>query len=307
MDGRILDLILERKERIDRKKSLDPSVVGKLRRDLIIEMTYNSNSIEGNALSFSETGMVLEQGITIGGKTMREHLEVTHHEAAMEYILDRVYKRKNELVDILHLHSIILDRIGPDNAGRLRTGRIFISGTTHIPPEPSAVPSLMEEFMIGMDRKGAIPVEEAAMMHMSFIDIHPFVDGNGRCARLLLNLLLMRNGYPPILIKKVDRRRYIDTIVASRSRNVHGPFVDYIGRCMVQALDRWLDAFSSDPRDLITLKEAARTTPYSAEYLSLLARKGRIPATKVGRTWMISTTDMERYVAEMRRKHGKTA
>ena len=301
IDKGILSVVLERKAKLDSLRPLDASTLKRLRDELTVEMTYNSNSIEGNTLSQSETRMVLEDGITVGGKTMREHLEVTNHKCAMDRLESLVSKSEIEIVDILNLHALILDRIDHSNAGSYRIGRVYISGSSFIPPKPSALPDMMKEFVRMFNLKPEIAVEQAALLHMEFVNMHPFTDGNGRTARLLLNLHLMRNGYPPIVIKKVDRRRYIDAIVSSQSKGDHSPFVNFIAVYLVQALDLRIDAFSSEPKEYISIAEASKRSGYSQGHLSLLAKKGRIPARKFGRNWKVAINDMERY---MRKRYG---
>jgi excisionase family DNA binding protein len=141
-------------------------------------------------------------------------------------------------------------------------------------------------------------VEGAALLHMEFVNIHPFVDGNGRLARLLLNLYLMRNGYPPIIIRKVDRKSYMSAIRTSQSKGDHYPFIHLIARYTEQALDLWLDSVSEGQGDHISLKEASRSSRYSQEYLSLLVRSGRLPGMKFGRNWKVRKEDVVRYEKE---------
>ncbi|MDG6224736.1 MAG: Fic family protein [Candidatus Thermoplasmatota archaeon] len=297
----LLDRISDLRCKLDSLRPLDRSILEKLYHEIEIDMTYNSTAIEGNTLTVSETRRVLEYGITVGGKTLREHLEVTNHRSAMGFIESLVSKPRIEVLDTLNLHALVIDRIDPVNAGTLRRGRVYISGSSFIPPKPSAIPELMSCFSKRFDQRPEIAVEEGALLHMEFVNIHPFVDGNGRCARLLLNLYLMRNGYPPIVVKKIDRKRYIDTIVSSQVRGDHAPFVNFVAMNLAQALELWIDAFSSEPKDYISLFEAARRSRYSQEYLSLLARTGRVPAVKFGRNWKIAIEDLERY----EREHGR--
>lgn len=302
IDPDLLDRIGDLRSKLDSIRPLDGPVLEKLYHEIEVDMTYNSTAIEGNSLTISETRLVLEEGMTVGGKTLREHLEVTNHRSAMEHVEALASKPQIEVLDILNLHALILDRIDPANAGTFRRGRVYISGSAFVPPKPTAVPYFVSSFVKRFNQRPGIAVEEAALLHMEFVNIHPFVDGNGRCARLLLNLYLIRNGYPPIVIKKTDRKRYINSIVASQTRGDHVPFVNFIGMNLAQALSLWIDAFSTEPRDYISLAEAAKRSRYSQEYLSLLARRGRIPAIKFGRNWKIAISDLERY----ERDHGRS-
>lgn len=295
---RTMERVFEKKAKLDSLRPLDRGTVNRLKQALIVEMTYNSNSIEGNTLDLNETRLVLEEGLTVGGKTLREHLEVTNHKMAMESLEGLVHKETIEVLDILNIHALIMDRLDPHNADFFRSGRVFITGTSYIPPKPALVPQLVGEFVRKFNHRPGSVVETAAKLHMEFIDIHPFVDGNGRTARLLLNLYLMRNGYPPIIIKKVDRKRYISSIRASQLKLDPVPFFHLITLYVEQALDLWLESVSEGPGDHISLKEASRGSRYSQEYLSLLVRTGRLPGTKFGRNWKVRMEDVERYEKE---------
>lgn len=184
----------------------------KLEEYFNINYTYESNKIEGNTLSLQETELVVNQGITISGKSMREHLEAINHAEASEYIIDLV-KRKivfDERV-LLELHSLILRGIDKDNAGVYRQVPVAISGSRHVPPQPYLLDKLMEDyfkFYREFVRK-LHPVILAAEMHERLVSIHPFIDGNGRTARLVMNLILLQNGYP-IAILKGDIKQRLD-------------------------------------------------------------------------------------------------
>lgn len=147
------------------------------------------------------------------------------------------------------------------------------------------------------DRLDAIEI--AAVLHHRLVEIHPFADGNGRAARLLMNLLLMRHGYPITMVLKVDRKRYYDCLRQADQEDIKA-FVDFIARNVERSLDIYLDAFKGTD-EFITLAEAAKGSVYSQEYLSLLARKGRIEAVKLGRNWHIKKSALERYVKEKER------
>jgi len=151
------------------------------------------------------------------------------------------------------------------------------------------------------------PVEVAAVFHHRFVSVHPFDDGNGRVARLLMNLLLIKQGYPFTVVRNYDRRRYYDTL-----RNADGgdlaPFVNFIGRCVEESLDLYLSAVEAtdEKKQFLSLAEAAKLTPYSAEYLSLLARKGLIAAVKIGKDWHVTSEALNEYMARIKsRKRGR--
>ncbi len=163
-----------------------------------IEYTYDSNRIEGNTLTLRETDIVINKGLTVGGKSMREHLEVSNHYEAILYIRDLI-KEKVSISEklIKDIHSIILRGIDRDNSGRYRSLPVAISGSRHVPPQPWQVLKLMEELVLWIQNYSASlhPVIFAAEVHERIATIHPFIDGNGRTARLVMNMILLQNGY----------------------------------------------------------------------------------------------------------------
>jgi excisionase family DNA binding protein len=300
IDVNIYKRILEKRNALDKLRPFNRGALAKLQETFRVDLTYNSNAIEGNSLSLSETKLVLEEGITIGGKSMREHLEVTNHSKAIDFVESLVNKPRIEEIDVLNLHAMILDRIDPENAGFYRRGAVRISGTSYAPPNPVKVPALMQEVYALMNTKGGEPIETAARIHQRFVDIHPFIDGNGRTARLLLNLYLMRNGYPPVIILRAERLKYIRTIMQSRAENDISPFANFVAKAVERSLDIYLDSLGTSAREYLTLAEAAKLSKngYSQEYLSLLARTGKIGAVKFGRNWKITKEALEEYESE---------
>ena len=184
-----------------------------LDKDFQIKYIYNSNAIEGNTLTLHETKVVLE-GITIGGKTLREHFEVINHAEAILYIEDMV-KNKEELSEyaIKSIHSLILKNIDNDNAGRYRNQNVIISGAEHIPPSHILVQEKMEEFINWYKSCNNIhPVLKAAKVHVDFVGIHPFIDGNGRVSRLIMNLELLKSGYQAVSIRNDKKFAYYEAL-----------------------------------------------------------------------------------------------
>jgi excisionase family DNA binding protein len=300
IDVNIYKRILEKRNALDKLRPFNRGALAKLQETFRVDLTYNSNAIEGNSLSLSETKLVLEEGITIGGKSMREHLEVTNHSKAIDFVESLVNKPRIEEIDVLNLHAMILDRIDPENAGFYRRGAVRISGTSYTPPNPVKVPALMQEVYALMNTKGGEPIDTAARIHQRFVDIHPFIDGNGRTARLLLNMYLMRNGYPPVIILRVERLKYIRTIMQSRAENDILPFANFVAKAVERSLDIYLDSLGTSAKEYLTLAEAAKLSKngYSQEYLSLLARTGKIGAVKFGRNWKITKEALEEYESE---------
>lgn len=197
------------KRELNQRRPLTPGEVKRLREEFLVEYTYNSNAIEGNTLTLHETAMVLE-GITIDKKPLKDHLEAVGHRDAFLYIQDLV---KNQIsfseYIIKQIHTLVLmDR--PDDRGVYRRIPVRIMGAFHVPPEPVMIPELMENLIREFSNKKNHPIENAALFHLKFEGIHPFVDGNGRTGRLLMNLFLMQNSYPPINVKFTDRKRYYE-------------------------------------------------------------------------------------------------
>jgi excisionase family DNA binding protein len=300
IDEAIYSRILEKKTALDKLRPFDKGALARLQETFRVDLTYNSNAIEGNSLSLNETKLVLEEGLTIGGKSMKEHLEVTNHSQAIDFVESLVNKHTLEEIDVLNLHAIILDKIDPQNAGFYRHTAVRISGTTYTPPNPAKVPVLMQEVYVLLKTRGGEPIEMGAKIHQRFVDIHPFIDGNGRTARLLLNLYLMRNGYPPVIILRAERAKYIRTIMKARAENDITPFSNFVGKAVERSLDIYLDSFGKEPKDYLDLADATKISKngYSQEYLSLLARDGKIGAVKFGRNWKITKEALEEYEKE---------
>ena len=179
----LLKEIDEKKAKIDAARPLPKIILDKLTEYLDIEWTYNSNAIEGNTLTREETMLILKEGLTISGKSLREHLETTNHKNAIDY-LDELLTKAEPVTqeDIKRIHFLILEGINNQNAGRYRTVQVYISGTTQVLPKPEAVPALMLEFskwLVEKQEKSDLhPVRLAAQAHYKFVAIHPFIDGN---------------------------------------------------------------------------------------------------------------------------------
>jgi Fic family protein len=218
------------KQKLDSFRPLPLEVVRNLHADLVLRWTYHSNAIEGNTLTLKETKVVLE-GITVGGKSMREHFEAINHREAILFMEDLV--AKNEPLSewqIKSIHQLILKNIDDNNAGIYRKTNVIISGAEHVPPDVVRVQSDMEN-LIGWDQaQGAAlhPVERAARLHTDFVKIHPFVDGNGRTARLLMNLELMKSGFPPVVLPVEKRLEYYEALDKAHTKNDYEPFLQLI-------------------------------------------------------------------------------
>jgi cell filamentation protein, protein adenylyltransferase len=300
LDSRVHDRILEKKRRLDAHRPLTSSTVRKVQREMEVEYIFNSNAIEGNSIKLRETQLILERGLTIQGRSLREHLEVRNHPRAIKY-LEKMTRRALKEQDILVLHQIIMKGIN-DEAGRFRTAEVRIAGADLIPPPAYEVSHLIIKLIdwYNRDPDELRPIELAAILHHRFVWIHPFHDGNGRVARLLMNLVLTRSGYPITVILNVDRNKYYDTLRKADKGNP-ASFVNFVASAVERSLDLYLRALEPTGKEdrLLSLSEAAKTTRYTQEYLSLLARKRRIAAVKVGRMWMITQRELRRYVKEV--------
>lgn len=232
----------EKKAILDSKRPLPKETLKSLEENFKLEWTYNSNAIEGNTLTLKETKVVLE-GITIDGKTMREHLEAINHKEAIEF-LEELINDNSELseMDIKNIHALVLKGIDDENAGRYRTENVIISGASHIPPESVIVPELMEKLIYRYDewKERYHPIIVAALLHAEFVKVHPFIDGNGRTARLLMNFEAMKNGYPPIIIKTKQRHKYYDALDKGAMIGNYTDFVKMVAKQAEEMLDLYL-------------------------------------------------------------------
>ncbi len=238
----LLQTIDEKKTILDGKKPFPYHTLKSLREKLLVEWTYHSNAIEGNTLTLSETKVVLE-GITVGGKTLREHLEVINHKDAIHYI-EEIIANHETLSEwqIKNIHSLVLKGIMPENAGVYRTENVFISGAEHIPPAFVHVPEQMTQLMEWYVGKGQTlhVVERAAILHSEFVKIHPFVDGNGRTARLLLNFELLKHGHVPIVIKKEQRLEYYNALDHSHVKGEYEVFIKLVAEILEDTLEFYI-------------------------------------------------------------------
>lgn len=297
LDQKILNRILKKKKKLDSLRPLPKAVLEHLKEYISIEWTYNSNAIEGNSLTLNETQLVLKEGITIKGKSLREHFEAKNHEKAIRY-LDKIICPEYKLSehDILKIHALVLNGIEEDFAGRYRTGRVRIIGANFVPPNAQKVPDQMEEFVFKFNDnpENKDLISHVSQMHHQFVWIHPFFDGNGRTARLITNLWLMKSGFPPAVILKNDRKKYYAALNKANNGDL-GKLTLLIAQTIERSLDIYLDS-CGQTEDYILLSKLAKTTPYSQEYLSLLARQGKIDAFKQGRNWVSTQQAVENYL-----------
>ena len=230
------------KNRIDRHRPFSKRLAESLHEKLIVEWTYNSNAIEGNTLTLSETKVVLE-GITIGGKSVVEHLETINHREAILFI-ESLISNSESLSEwnIKNIHSLILREIDNQNAGRYRSENVVISSAAHMPPKYYDINMLMEKLVAEYreEWQKLHPVVRATLLHGEFVKIHPFIDGNGRTSRLLLNFELMKNGYTPIIIKKENRAEYYEVLDYAHTTMDYSRFLKFVADLVAQSELMWL-------------------------------------------------------------------
>ncbi len=291
------NLLLRINEKIKRVSSIRPlssDAMKKLHEELRLQHTYHSNAIEGNTLTLPETKLILEEGITTGGKTLSEHLEAINNARAFDLVVDLAKKKK--MIDndtIRRIHEIVMAGILED-AGKYRNKNVRIEGTTNA-PDWSKITGLMDELIKKVSWSKMHPVGTSAFLHHGFVSFHPFTDGNGRVARLLTNMYLMARGYPPVVLKKGDKTRYYRSLKAAEAGNP-APFANFIAKAVDESLTSYLSVFGGDDR-LLPLKELAGGSPYSQEYLSLRARQEYLDAVKIGRVWYSSKRAVAGYVS----------
>lgn len=236
MDFKKLD---ELKATLDSYRPLNPQVLKNLHDDLVLRFTYHSNAIEGSTLTLQETKVALE-GIAVGGKTLREHFEAINHKEAILFIQE-LSKKEHALSEhiIKQIHSLILKNIDNENSGKYRDINVLISGAEHKPPQGFEVASLMQEFIsqYSEHRLNLHPVELASFVHIEFVKIHPFVDGNGRTARLLMNLELIKSGFPAVVIELSDRLEYYKALDIAHTTGNYEPFLELMYRVVERSFE----------------------------------------------------------------------
>jgi len=307
IDEKMLKRIENKKKKLSAIRPLDKHQLMLLKKEMEVEYVYNSTSIEGNSLTLDETRLVLEEGMTIKGKSMREHLDVINQREAMERLEKWVKEKKKNIQeeDILELHRITLKGISKEWLGKYKTAPNRVLGSAVKRTPPYLVKEEMEKLVefINKNPEKLHVIELAAVTHQILAKIHPFLDGNGRCSRLLSNLILMRAGHPPNTILNKERKKYFDTIEKAHLGN-RKPFVDFFARSVERMFDLYLNALTPGTREneLLPLSKLAKETPYSQEYLSLLARKGRLSAVKIDGVWNSSREKLKKYSKSIARQ-----
>ncbi|NCC36951.1 MAG: Fic family protein [Chloroflexia bacterium] len=268
-----------------------------------VRLTYHSNALEGNTLDLGETQLVIAHGITIGGHTLQEHLEAINHAAAFTFVRDLA--QREAVLDeqaLLQLHALITKDLLA-SSGAYRTGAVFIAGSEYRPPHHREVPGLMQDWFAWLEGDGqqSPPLIRATLAHEMLLAIHPFLDGNGRTARLVLNLQLMQSGYPITLLLRGWRATYLRALEQAH-HGQYNPLLNVIGRAVEGGLDLFLEACDAVPQELQRpLREIAEACAIDADYLSWLLRAGRVAGRKRGGRWYTSVAAVQDYQQEVAR------
>ena len=285
--------LTEKKKILDKHRPFDASLVKNLEEWFRIELTYTSNAIEGNTLTRAETALVVEKGLTIGGKSITEHLEATNHASALDFIKEQIKRKPSDLKekDILKIHEIILDRIDRENAGIYRRVPVRISGSAVVLPNPRKVQTLMDEFFSWLKNETQMHATQlAAEVHYRFVTIHPFVDGNGRTARLLMNMILMMKGFPPAIIRKNDRLAYIKSLEKPQLVNGEGDSKNDYFKLIATAVNRSLDIYlkaiegeteESESEKLLKIGELAKATNKTVPTIRHWTKEGLLKVSEI--------------------------
>lgn len=226
-------------------RPFDKTLLQQIRKYYKIGLTYSSNALEGNTLTESETKIVLEEGITVGGKPLKDHLETIGHAEAYDFMCTLMKRRTILEKDLQQMHKLIYFRIKEASAGAYRKVKAVITGSKYPLPNPQTLSSKMRAFdeRMAAIKKNYHPVEAAALLHKEFVFIHPFIDGNGRVARLLMNLQLLQEGYPIAIIPPILRREYIDSLEKAHEND--GDFIQFIARMVRETQKDYLRLFLS--------------------------------------------------------------
>jgi Fic family protein len=308
--------ITRKKQQLDTFRPLPPALVRNLDDWFRVELTFTSNAIEGNTLTRAETALVIEKGLTVGGKSLREHLEAANHAKALELVHSMVAKKPSELSakDVLSIHDMILKGIDDDNAGHYRSVPVRISGSSVIMPNPRKVPDLMDAFQEWLISAPELhPVAFAGEAHYRLVTIHPFTDGNGRAARLLMNLILMMHGYPPAIIRKRDRLAYINALETAQLGGPKEAYEALIIKAAGRSLDIYLSAARGesalgdvDGGGLMKIGELAQAAGESVATIRHWTKAGLLEVAEVTAAgYQLFAADMAERCGEIKRLKGE--
>jgi Fic family protein len=283
-----------------KKRQLDKSLANKDNRKVLsdwlrTELAYTSNAIEGNTLSRRETKLAIDENITSGSKPIKDYQEARNHSAAYGMILDAMENNMpaNEKL-VLGIHKRILSGLDDAAAGSYRGVRVRISGSATILPNPLKVPELMDEFDKWLGTKKLDALHKAIEAHYRLVSIHPFIDGNGRTARLLMNYMLMKNGYAPIIIRPIDRKRYLNALEAYQTEGQGDKYLSFMLSAMSRSLSMVIDLLDKDKADakkLLTIAKFAESAGLPVSTIRYWVSVGKLkPAAYTASGYMLFET-----------------
>jgi len=289
----ILNKIENKKKKLDSLRPLPKDSVKRIIEDIRLRHTYHSDAIEGNTLTLQETKLVLEEGVTIGGKPLKDHIEARNDAEAFDLMIELVNSKKKISQEIIQqIHEFVTKGI-LTKPGQYRTENVAIAGAKIRPPSYLKIVKLMDEYVQNIEKLKLQNIKKAAFIHHEFVRIHPFIDGNGRVARLLTNFYLMKKGYPPIIIQKEDRKNYYKSLNKADLGDL-SDFATFIAGAVNESIQYYLSSFIDEER-LVTLSELYKKSDYSQEYLSLRARQGKLDAIKIENIWYSSKRALKDY------------
>lgn len=261
------------------------------------ELAYTSNAIEGNTLTRKETELVIDDGITSTSKPLQHYIEAVNHAKAFEKIITFLDEDKNINENfILNIHKIILTGLDDDNAGFYRNCRVRISGSTVIMPNPIKVPDLMTNFYNWLsDNMDNEPIT-AILAHLKFVSIHPFVDGNGRCTRLLMNTILLKFGFAPIVIRPTDRKKYLSVVENYQLKGNDKPYLTFMLNLLNRSLKVLITMLDTDidleQNDLLTISKYAKYKNIPISTIRYWIKTGKIlPSSYTDSGYMLFKKD----------------
>lgn len=246
MNHKIIEIIEKtdaKKTLLDDKRPFTPEQLARIKRVFDVDLTYNSNAIEGSTMTFNETKLVLNEGLTIGGKKLNEHLEVINHKYAIDFIEELSIVKTISLRDIKDIHALVLRGIDDKYAGKFRDTLVGVrlsSGQIKNFTAPLLIDDAMNDFIAQLATDKNHPIIKAALAHYKFVTIHPFIDGNGRTARLLMNLILLQHGYPPAIIRITNRASYILAIENAQQNNQLDDFYQVVIESVDDSIESYL-------------------------------------------------------------------
>ena len=306
MDG-LLKRLADKRDRLRRLERLE-ELLDNLRRWYRVELTYTSNAIEGSTLGRLQTSLVIEKNQAIAGKTLTEHLEAVGHAKAVDHIWDLSARSKASDIGvdtIFDIHRLVLGQADPDNAARLRRTAVRAAGSRTVFPDHLRVSALVDDLVRYIRDSNDPPCLKAAQAHLQLVGIHPFVDGNGRTARLLMNLILMQSGYPPAIIRKRDRLKYLQLLEDAQIGGGSEPFHAFIFQTVDRSLDICLKPEKIVPaeRKLIKIGDLARLTQTAVSTLRYWTGQGLLPPADVSpsryRWYDLSAVDRVKLVRKL--------